>query len=272
MADAVVAARRATRRGRPPASSRRIARDRALIIVAVLVVWEVALRAGMASGVIAAPPSAVGAAMVELAGLAEVRAAFLQAVSQFLVAFALSAAAGVAVGAVLGLSPLAYRVFHPVVVMLFSTPKMIFIPLVILVFGIGFTSKVAYGAISGVFPVIVTVAAGVRLIDPRLLRAARSLGASRWQTIRSVTLPGAVPAVFSGLWYGIKHALLGVLIMELFVSQRGIGYLIQNYSATLQTDRVFAIVVALALVAVALGVFWKRVEDRLSRWRVRGAT
>jgi NitT/TauT family transport system permease protein len=251
-------------------TSRRVVRDRLLIVAAALLLWEVTFAVGAVSGTIAASPSAIGASMVELASLPEVRRAFAETVWMFLIAFALAGAGGVLVGAVLGLSRWAYRVFNPVVMMLFSTPKMIFIPLVILVFGIGFVSKVAYATISAIFPVIVAVAAGVRLVDQRLLTAANSLGASRWQIVRHVTVPGAVPAVFAGLWYGIKHALLGVLVMELFVSQRGIGYLIKSYSSGLRTDRVFALITALALVAIALGMFWKRIEDHLSRWRTMG--
>lgn len=237
------------------------------VLAVWLVAWEATVRTGLISSTFAAAPSEVAVAMVELAGNAEVRAAFGGAIGMFVVAFAIAAVAGVLAGAAMGLSRIAYRTFHPVILGLFSTPKMIFIPIFILVAGFGVASKISYGAVSGFFPVAVTVTAGVRMVDRRLLLAARSMGASRLQTLRGVVVPGSLPAVMAALWYGMKHALLGVLIMELFASQEGIGHYIGLYTSTFRTDRVFALVLGLALFAIALGSLWRWQEKRLSRWR-----
>lgn len=245
-------------------------RDRKWILLGVLVVWELVVRLGLISTMFAPAPTAVVVGMFGLAADPEIRRAFGDTVVMLFAAFGLAGVGGILIGALLGLSKWAYRVFHPIVVILFSTPKMIFVPLVILIFGIGFTAKVAYASMAAIFPVIVTVVAGVRVIDTRLLTAARSMGATRWQTIRLVVVPGSMPAVFAALWYGIKHALLGVLIMELFVSQRGIGYFIRVYTSGFRSDRVYALLLALSLVAIALATFWRRVEERLSRWRTTG--
>ncbi|MFC4055469.1 ABC transporter permease [Actinomadura syzygii] len=237
------------------------------VLAVWLVGWELTVRAGVISRTFAATPTEVVREMVGLAGDAGVRSAFASAIGMFLVAFAIAAAAGVLAGAAMGLSKIAYRTFHPLVLGLFSTPKMIFIPIFILIAGFGATSKISYGAVSGFFPVAVTVTAGVRMVDQRLLVAARSMGASRLQTLRGVVMPGSLPAVMAALWYGMKHALLGVLIMELFASQRGIGHYIDLYSSNFRPDRVFALVFGLALFAVLLGSLWRWQEKRLSRWK-----
>ena len=237
------------------------------VLVVWLVAWELTVRTGLISSTFAAAPSEVAVAMVDLAGDGDVRNAFLGAIGMFLLSFAIAAAAGVLAGAAMGLSKVVHRTFHPVVLGLFSTPKMIFIPIFILVAGFGVVSKVSYGAVSGFFPVAVTVTAGVRMVDKRLLLAARSMGASRWQALRGVVIPGSLPAVMAALWYGMKHSLLGVLIMELFASQAGIGHYIGLYTSSFRPDRVFALVLGLALFAILLGSLWRWQEKRLSRWR-----
>jgi ABC-type nitrate/sulfonate/bicarbonate transport system permease component len=237
------------------------------VIIVWLVAWEATVRAGWISETFAAAPSQVAAAMVDLAATSQVRDAFLGAIVMFLIAFAIAAMTGVLAGAAMGLSKIAHRVFHPLILGLFATPKMIFLPIVILVAGFGVESKVAYGAISGFFPVAVTVTAGVRMVDRRLLLALRSLGASRWQALRSVIIPASLPSVLAALWYGMKHALLGVLIMELFSSQDGIGHYIGLYTSTFRPDRVYALVFGMAIFAILLGSFWRWQEKKLSRWR-----
>ncbi|WP_213455438.1 ABC transporter permease [Rhizomonospora bruguierae] len=240
------------------------------VLVVWLTIWELTIRTGLISSTFAAAPTEVAAALVELAGMTEVRLAFLGAIGMFLVSFAIAGATGVLAGAAMGLSRLAYRTFHPIILGLFSTPKMIFLPIFILVFGFGTTAAISYGVVSGFFPVAVTVAAGVRMVDRRLLLASRSMGASRWQALRTVIIPGSLPAVVTALWYGMKHTLLGVLIMELFASQKGIGHYIALYSSTFRTDRVFALVLGLALFAILLGSLWRWQEKRLSQWRTTG--
>ncbi|MEQ4304669.1 ABC transporter permease [Plantactinospora sp. B6F1] len=258
-------------RGAGSAPRRRPLSGTRLGVIAVLVVWlgawELTVRLGLISSTFAAAPSEIAVAMVDLAGNAGVRAAFVGAIGMFLVSFAIAAVTGVLAGVAMGLSKIVYRVFHPVVLGLFSTPKMIFIPIFILVAGFGVVSKISYGAVSGFFPVAVTVTAGVRMVDRRLLLAARSMGASRLQALRGVVVPGSLPAVMAALWYGMKHALLGVLIMELFASQEGIGHYIGLYTSTFRTDRVFALVLGLAIFAILLGSLWRWQEKRLSRWR-----
>jgi len=241
---------------------------RAAVILGGLAAWELVVRAAGAKIEVVPPPSAVLVSMVNLLGLPEVRDALLSALLSVLIAFASAAVAGIAAGLVMGLSRLAYAAAHPILVLLNSIPKMIFIPLVILTLGVEQPAKIAYGFISAVLPVAISVTTGVRTVDHRLIRAARSLAPSRFRLVWNVIFPGTAPAIFSSLWYGIQHALLGVLLMELFVSTRGVGYFVRQYS--LHPDRVFALMFLLALGAIALASAWRVVERKTTKWRGAG--
>ena len=250
-----------------PSEAKRILIIRTVLLVAIVVLWEAVLRVGLISPFFLAAPSEIIMAGAELVGIPEIRSAFMQTLAMVVISFAIAAVAGILLGAWLGLSNWAYRAFHPMVSLAMSTPKLIFLPLMLVAFGIGFSSKVAYGVLSAIFFITINVTAGVRMVDPLWLRAIRSMGASRRDQLRLVIVPGSLPAIAVGLWYGIKHALLGVLIAELFISVRGLGFHIKSYTASFQADRVYALVVALSALAVALGWMWKRIDDRLSRWR-----
>ena len=238
------------------------------VLILWLVAWELTVRAGLVSTTFAATPSQTLIAMIDIARELEPRTAFLSTIVMFIVAFGIAAATGLLAGAVMGISLVIHRIFHPICVGLFSTPKMIFIPLFILVGGFGAETKIAYAAISGFFPIVITVTAAVRMVDRRLLLAARSLGGSQWQVLRSVILPASLPAVLISMWYGMQHALIGILIMELFASQQGIGYFIKLYTGSFQPDKVFALVFAVAIFAIILGFFWRWQEKKFTRWQV----
>ncbi len=248
-------------------ASGRIRALRIGLILGALLVWEGVLRLGIISPFFLAAPTEVLAAAGELVQMPEVRGAFLQTLAMVCVSFVIAAVGGLLLGAWLGLSNWAYGTFHPMVSLAMSTPKLIFLPLMLVVFGIGATSKVAYGVLSAIFYITVNVTAGVRMVDPSWLRAMKSMGASPRDRLVLVVLPGSLPAIAVGLWYGIKHALLGVLIAELFASVRGLGFYIKSYTSSFQVDKVYALILSLSGIAIAIGWLWKRLDDRVSRWR-----
>ena len=108
----------------------------------------------------------------------------------------------------------------PIILLLYGTPQVTILPLFILYFGIGPASKIAFGVSHGIFPIIVTIVAGVQNIKPILMTAARSMGASRWQIFRWVIFPHMIPSFFAGMRLGMTGVLLGVLLAELYVSTR----------------------------------------------------
>lgn len=253
---------------RPRRPRTRADRHRKWLLLALLLVLEGLMRLGVVDAVVLAEPSAVVTAMVDLAQDGEIQSAFLEVARLTGLAVVIGSVVGVLVGGLMGLFDGFHRVVHPTAAVLFATPKMIFIPLLILVLGSGASARVTYGAVGAALPVIITVAAGVREVDLKLREAARSMGASRRQVLTAVLLPASLPSLFTAIWYAIQHAFLSVLVMELFSSNRGVGYFISLYTSTLRMDRTYALVIALSLLAIGLSALWRRLERRLMRWNL----
>jgi NitT/TauT family transport system permease protein len=146
----------------------------------------------------------------------------------FALAFAISAAAGVLLGLVLGVRRFAGEVAEPILGSLYTIPKVTLYPVMLLVFGLGMPAKVAFGVIHGVIPIMLFTMAAVRNIPPVLLRTARALRLDPARTATSVLVPAVTPEIVTGLRVGFALTLLGVLIGEMFASQRGLGFLIIN--------------------------------------------
>ena len=143
-------------------------------------------------------------------------------------ALAISAVAGVALGLVLGMRRFAGEVAEPILSSLYTIPKVTLYPVMLLIFGLGMSAKVAFGVIHGMIPVMLFTMAAVKNIQPVLLRTARVLRLSPTQTALSVLAPAVTPEIITGLRVGFALTLLGVLIGEMFASQRGLGFLIIN--------------------------------------------
>ncbi|HEY2136512.1 MAG TPA: ABC transporter permease subunit, partial [Xanthobacteraceae bacterium] len=193
------------------------------VIVILLVVWEAAAR-WLIDPLFIAPPSAVVMGLGRVIGTRGVPGALGITLYELGIAFALSVVIGLAVGLVVGLHGFSRRSFMPIILLLYGTPQVTVLPIFILYFGIGPASKIAFGVTHGMFPIIVTIAAGVQNIKPILLVSARSMGASYWQQLRYVIFPHMIPSFFTGMRLGMTGVLLGVLLAELYVSTAGIGY------------------------------------------------
>lgn len=246
----------------------RSAMGRLVVVVLFLAVWQVAAQSGMVDPLYVATPLAVARAMVDLAGDATTWAAFGQTGIELLTAFVVGTGVGLAFGAVLGLSKTLRAAYVAPLMFLLSVPKSVFVPVFVLLFGIGRTSASAFGAFSAFFYVVINLVGGVDLVEDRHRRVARAFAASRWATVTQVVVPASLPGVFAALWQGVKHAFGGVLIAELWASRGGIGQLIVLYTSNFKADHVLAITLVVAVVAVVAGSLWSRLEKRMD-WRSR---
>ena len=183
------------------------------------------------------------------------------------VAFVLAVAIGLVLGLAIGLQPFVRRSFFPIVLLLYGMPQVTILPLFILFFGIGAASKIAFGVTHGVFPIIVTVVAGVQNLKPILLTSARSMGASRWQIFRHVIFPHMVPSFFAGMRLGMSGVLLGVLLAELYVSIAGIGYFTTLFTQNFDPTKLLGLIGVLAAMAIVLNAIVRRAETHFARWR-----
>lgn len=248
-------------------TKRRIALEWAGLVLGFLAVWEFSVRQGWLGKTVVAAPWDILVSIIDLAQDATTRTDFLRVIGYILTAFVLGSLAGILLGLLLGTSRYMYRVLYPFLLVWFSTPTLIFIPIMILIFGVGGELKIAYGVLAAIPSMAVTVAAGVQMADPRLAHTARSMGAGRLRIARSVTLPGTVPAVMTGMRYALNHALLGVVLAELFASSAGLGLTIKLYSAALMTNEVYALLFSLAFASILLAVALTKFERRVMRWQ-----
>lgn len=236
------------------------------VVVLLITVWEISARFG--DRLFIAPPSAVVPALWTLSSNKGLLAALGTALWELSSAFVIASLVGASTGLLIGRSHIATATIFPIVLFLYSLPQAPLLPLFILAFGIGPASKIAFGISHGIFPMIVTVAAGSRDVDASLLKAAHSMGARRWQIIWSIVLPAATPSVFTGLRLAMSGVLLGVLLAELFVSQAGIGFYTHRFTDGFQPANLFALIAMLAALAVTLNEVCRLGENWFSRWRV----
>jgi NitT/TauT family transport system permease protein len=167
----------------------------------------------------------------------------------------ISIALGISLGLILGLQRFAGDVAEPIFVALYTIPKVTLYPLILLIFGLGLSAKVAFGVIHGVIPIILFTLNAVKNINPVLLRTSRVMRLSTWQTVTTVLAPAVMPELITGVRVGFSLTMLGVLIGEMFASQRGLGFLIINGISlhnVRMTTAVILIVVAFAIAANSL--------------------
>ncbi len=172
---------------------------------------------------------------------------------------------GLAIGLPLGLSRLAGDVADPMLITLFSIPKVTLYPVILLVFELGLSAKVAFGAIHGIFPVAIFTLNGIRKINPIYVKTSRSLNLSRTRTIFTVLLPAALPEIVSGLRVGFAATILGTLIGEMFAATEGLGFMLikaidENNVALLMSLALFLFLVAATANGILLAI-----DQRLHR-------
>jgi len=236
------------------------------VVILIMIAWEIAARWFM-DPLFIAPPSRVFTSLGSVLGTAGIPAALRLTFFELAVAFVIAVTLGLVIGLAIGLQPFARRSLMPIVLLVYGLPQITILPLFILLFGIGAASKIAFGVTHGVFPIVITVVAGVQNIKPILLTSARSMGASRWQVLRWVIFPHMIPSFFAGMRLGMSGVLLGVLLAELYVSTAGIGYFTQMFTENFDPTKLFGLITMLAAMAIALNEIVRRAEIHFSRWR-----
>jgi ABC-type nitrate/sulfonate/bicarbonate transport system permease component len=240
---------------------------RLLLILGVVALWEIYARAFATSSLSAAPSEVLAQLWPKVLGEPRVLAAIGVTLVELIVAFLMSVVFGMLIGVLVGMTDLGRRSFYPIVLLLYGIPQAILLPLFVLVFGLGPASKIAFGFSHGVFPVIVNTIAGMRNVNPLLMRGAAAMGATPFEQLRYVMFPHMVTAVFTGLRLAMTMTLLGVLLAELFVSQGGIGFFTLLYAETFNPAALIALILTLALLAIVLNEVVRMVEARFSRWK-----
>lgn len=235
---------------------------------ALLVAWEVAAGRGMLDPVFFGRPSGIVSYLWEglFAGGPLLRD-FLWTVLGTLGAFTLGSAAGILIGLLFVMYPFVEKVLDPFMAAMNALPRIALAPLFLLWFGLGISSKIALGASLTLFIVLSSTVAGIRSVDHDFLTLARTLGASALQVFARITLPSAVPTIFSGLRLGLIYAMLGVVAGEIIGAEVGLGQRLSYLAGTFATNGVFAVLALLAILGTSITWIMSAVEARLLRWQ-----
>jgi NitT/TauT family transport system permease protein len=196
--------------------------------------------------------------------------ATLESLGVYAAGVGLAVVTGIAAGLLMGGFRLLGQTLELYVLALAATPRVAFIPLIIVLLGLGFEAKVAIIFLGAVMPVVLNTYAGVLNADGELVEMARSAGASRAQVFRRILLPGALPFIVVGLRLGATIGLINTVVAELYTAVRGLGGLLAIYGNTFQMAPYFVVIVVLATIGTLVTQGLRLVELRMDRWRYDG--
>lgn len=239
-----------------------------LVTIGLFVVWEVYCRATGISPFILPAPSAIFEALWRF------RAGIWLNVEQTLLTtlagFAIAVAFGLFLGVAIGASSWLYAAVYPLLVAFNAIPKVAIVPVLVIWVGIGTVPAIITAFLISFFPIVVNVATGVATVEPELLDVLRSLGAKRRDIMLKVAIPRSLPYFFASLKIAITLAFVGSVISETVAANRGIGFLMLR-DASANVPRMFAALLLIAVLAVAMYGIAALIERRFTRWATRGA-
>jgi ABC-type nitrate/sulfonate/bicarbonate transport system permease component len=223
---------------------------RIAIILVLLAVWEFLAHSGWLYRDVVPSLLTIGRALFGLLSSRNYYFNLGVTAGEIGTALAIGGLSGLGVGLVLGVNRFLSKAYEPYLYYLGPTPKIIFFPIMIMWFGLGVESKIALGALSCFFPVVLSVAAGMRQIDKILIRVGQSFRASPWQMIVKIYLPAMRHPVINGVRLGLGFALIGVLLAETKLSNKGIGFLIIQAYSVFDMPRMYAMLIVLFVLAI----------------------
>ncbi len=232
----------------------------------LLVLWILATNIWRVSSILLPNPFDVWRQLIEVIRTGEFIRDLRVTLGEFAAAFVIATVLGVAVGYAISRSSYLIKVFEPLFAAIYAIPIILFLPLYVMVWGLGPPSKIALGATIAFFPIVLNTVVGFGNVDRMLIAAARSMGASNIQMFRHVLLPGALPVVLAGLRMGFTVALLSVIGSETIASLAGLGHRIVNLAENMEMARMFAYIVFVIAIVAVLNVAISTIEA-YARWQ-----
>ena len=234
----------------------------------ILPIWEFVTAAGYIKRVtISSPTAIIAVAYKDFLQTGYILPHLWVSMQEYVVGFTLAAITGIALGLALGMFRRLQYLLDPWLDAIYATPTIALIPLIVLVFGIGFTQKVVVIWLEAIFVIVVSVISGVHAAEKKHLDTALSFKAGGWLRFRTVVVPSSVPFILTGMRLGATRALVGVVVAEFLSSNAGIGFYINFSGTTLRTDRVMLGVIMLGLFGILVGEVIRRIERRYDKWR-----
>jgi NitT/TauT family transport system permease protein/putative hydroxymethylpyrimidine transport system permease protein len=241
-----------------------------LLFLALIGGWELYAELGSVDSFVLPAPHQVASALADDRSL--LWSNFTATAGEVALGLLAATLASLALVTAIHFSPALRRAVYPLLIASQTVPIAVMAPVLVAWLGFGIAPKLIIVAVICFFPIVVTTLDGLAAVDPQLRKLMRTLDASRWRTFRLVEAPSALPALFSGLRIAVVVAVIGAVFAEYSGSSQGLGHLIQQALAQLQTPRAWAAVVVLAAFAVGLFAFLTLAERRLLPWanRTRG--
>jgi NitT/TauT family transport system permease protein len=236
------------------------------VFFAFFLLWEVAVRALEIKEYLLPPPSKVWLEFLKRADV--VMASAWVTTQEILAGYALAVAVSIPLALAIAYSRFMEGAVYPVIVFLQIIPKIAVAPLFIIWFGFGFTPKVLLVFLLSFFPIVVSGIVGFKSVDPDIMDFARTTGAGGWRLFAKIRLPQAMPHIFTGLKVGAALSATAAVVAEFVASDKGLGYLLLQYNGQLETPMVFAIVVLLSLIGLAVYYAVELIERLAIPWHV----
>ena len=233
----------------------------------ILAIWESVVRLGWVNPFFVSQPSAIAISLSRAARSGELSHNVAVSFREFAIGYGLSVGVGILAGALAGRFRTVEYALNPFLWFLYSAPLIAFYPIFVLWFGLGVPTVIAMTFLLSVTQIATSTLNGIQNVDPGLIRAARSFGATERDLLWKVVLPASVPMVIAGLRLGIGRALMGVVVGELFGSTAGLGYSISYYGALLKTTDMIASLVVVVVLGVLCTQGLSAVEARFDSWR-----
>ena len=237
-----------------------------LLLIVALGILETVSRSGLVSILLVPPPSSIFTTLWGglLSGI--YWAPLLDSLGAGLSGFLIASVLGFTIGGLLASLPRLERIIFPYVVAFQSTPMIAIAPLIIIWVGFGIQSKIVVVTVVCFFPILVNTLQGLRLRDRDRQELAVALGATKWQVFRYIRLPGSMPYVFAGLHVSAIFAVLGAIVAEFVGARDGLGTMMNEQRASFNVPGVFAILIILMIVGLAVNLSMKALERRATFW------
>lgn len=238
------------------------------VVVALFVVWEAACALLEVPPFVLPRPSLILATGIEFHEQIAIHA--VQTLFTTVVGFAAAVCGGLMIGLAIGASTLAYQTLYPLLIAFNSIPKVALVPIIVIWFGIGTVPAIITAFSIAFFPIVVNVSTGLATIEPETRDVLRSLGANRWEILTKVGIPRSMPYLFGSLKIAITLSFIGSVISETVASNKGIGYLMLSASSRFEVPLVFAGLMVVGAMGIAMFFICVAFERRMTRWAHRG--
>lgn len=252
------------------AESRSFVSDRAISIMSPLILlglWEICARAGIIDVRFFPAPSNVIKHLIEMIGTGDLWRHLAASLYRLIVGFFAGCVPAIVIGLAIGLYRPVRAAFDPLISATYPIPKSSLLPLILLIFGLGESSKIAMVAIGVFYPVVINTAAGVRQIAPIFLDVGHNFGASRFNMFRTVALPGALPLIMTGVKLGAGMGLVLIAIAEMVGAKSGLGYMIWNAWELFDVQTMYVGLFAIAIIGFLLNAGFDMLERVIVPWR-----